>query len=332
MDYSEKYLKYKTKYLQLKDLIAGSRKGFYAKKTEEVTKKKKETELMTYIKEGDVNISVLSREYIRYQDQKNIFDNDNNLPLYVYIENTETKDIDISIIDFLLPDDTTALSKKNSDGDTIMHLVVKKNDCNLLEKLWTYGGRNVRDVTDKNGYNLLKLAERLAGKNTGYDKVVRLLKGVYANDEDTDALYKGKEERRKRIEASGGIGYTTGRQEDSDSYLSEGSEGAKVEAVDKKISKISSGELLAQYNDDYAKLKEFFVFGKDELEEKLEKGIQFESVYVEPDEIANVPKSPNIFSIKKIPMTSGLLKEISNNYNGIISLVAVQSREYFDTL
>ena len=354
MDYKQKYLKYKNKYLQLKELIAGAkkdskpsdseRKAERARRDAEVKKNKlakaakrgevveevsspkktKETELMTYIKANRVDITTLTRDYNRYEYQKNSFDENNNLPLYIYINNTNN--IDYSVIGFLLPDDEKLLSKKNLDGDTIMHLVVKKNNIDLLEELWTSGGRNAKLVTNKDGLTLLKLAERLEKSNDKFKKVVDFLKFVYIedNDEGIDSLLHRRKERETRLETSG---FGAIREKSATESIIPKTD---LVIVDKKISDKSSGELLAKFNEDYSKFPTYFVFGKKQLEERLDSGIQFESVYVEPSKINNVPNSPNILSIKKIPMTSGLLTTIANDFDGIIAIVAVQSRPMFD--
>ena len=355
MDYIQKYLKYKNKYLELKELIAGAKKeskpseeerkaerarreaeaqkiklaklakrGVVVEEASSPAKKTKETELMIYIKAGKVDISTLSREFGRYEDQKNIFDEDYNLPLYVYINNTNN--IDDSVISFLLPDDEKLLSKKNSDGDTILHLVVKKNNIDLLEELWTSGGRSGKLVTNKDGLTLLKLAERLEKVDIKYKKIVSFLKYVYNedNDESIDSLLEGRKTKEALLESSG---FYVPREK---SIKESTTPKAELVSVDKRISDKSSGELLAQFNEDYSKLPTYFVFGKKQLEEKLDSGIQFESVYVESSKISNVSNSSNILSIKKIPMTSGLLTSISSDFDGIIALVAVQSRQMFD--
>ena len=124
MDFYEKYLKYKNKYAQLKELIGGKGKGEIGKKEtaegrdvakaeraaamEKIQKDKlaklkkmkseisddeqileevafKETKLMEYIKKGNVDILTLSRDYGEYEEDRNTMDGDHNYPLYVYI-------------------------------------------------------------------------------------------------------------------------------------------------------------------------------------------------------------------------------------------------------
>jgi len=355
MDYTQKYLKYKSKYLELKELIAGAKKPSEAERKAErarreaevqkvklaklakrgvlveeegpASKKTRETELMAYIKAGRIDIDTLSREYNRYEHQKNSFDEDNNLPLFIYINNTA--DIDMSVVSFLLPDDESLLSRKNNEGDTIMHLVVKKNNLDLLEELWSAGGRSAKLVNNNAGLNLLKLAERLETSREEYKRIANFLRFVYVsdNDEGIDSLLAGRQMREALLEASGFRGASKGI-----SSSSSDSPKVKIVSIDERISNKSSDELLAKFNEEYTKFPTYFVFGKKQLNEKLDSGIQFESVYVEPSKIGNVPDSTNIISIKKIEMKKGLLSTILSDFDGMISLVAIQSRVVFDLL
>ena len=244
MDFYEKYLKYKNKYAELKELISqkGQGKGQIVKKEttegrelakaeraaamEKIQKDKlaklkkmksevsdneqileevviKDTKLMEYIKKGNIDIITLSRDYGEYEEDRNTIDSDYNYPLYVYIN--LSKSIDMDIISFLLPNEEL-FKNKNIEGDTIMHLVVKKNDVKLLEYLWSKGGRNAKLVINKAGLNLLKLAERLLSNDKiKYENITNFLKFVYndANDETVDSMLSDREHRRKMIESSG---------------------------------------------------------------------------------------------------------------------------------
>ena len=328
MDYTKKYLKYKSKYLELKELIAGARKRSGQSKAEPARAARAEpskaaratprdTELMTYIKAGNINIGTLSRVYGKNEDQKDILDENNNIPLYVYINNTDI--INMDVVNFLLPDDRSLLAKKKNDGDTIMHSVVKKNNLELLNKLWSSGGKNAKLVNNNAGLNLLKLAERLKTSDIKYEAVVKYLTQVYDEDYDKKirALESGAKAREALIKASG-VGVSEKKP-----VRSLAPPPVKIVSIDKRISTKSSDELLAKFNDEFARFKEHFIFGKKDLIKLLDEGIQFEAVYVEPSKIDQVPDSPNIFSINKIEMKEGILKDVLKDSEGIISLIAV---------
>jgi len=215
MDYTNKYLKYKSKYLELKELIAGG-------------KNKKETELMAYIKANIDDLDTLSKE-------KNNFDKDNNLPLFIYINNTDT--IDMRVISFLLPDDESLLAKKNNNGDTIMHLVVKKNNLDLLEDLWSSGGRGAKLVTNKAGLNLLNLAKTLEKSDKKYKKITNFLRYVYNKDNDkaVDSLLSDRQIKKALLKASSFVKTKSSVKSNSPTSFVKTEPKIKIINVDEKI-------------------------------------------------------------------------------------------------
>jgi len=366
MDFYEKYLKYKNKYAQLKELV-GNGKGQMGKKEtiegkevakaeraaamEKVQKDKlaklkkmktevseheqileevvsKETKLMEYIKKGNVDILTLSRDYGEYEEDRNTMDSEHNYPLYVYIN--LSKSIDMDIISFLLPDEEL-FKNKNKEGDTIMHLVVNKNDVNLLEYLWSKGGRNAKLVVNKAGLNLVKLAERLLSADKDkYVNITNFLRFVYndSNDETVDSMLSDREHRRKMIELSG-------FKVSSPKATSPKAESPIQSSTPKnKVSSQSIIESMINFDEDFSKNTTYFVFGKKDIEKYISLGIVFETLYI--DTSTNAPKSTSIIEIKKIDMNNGiankeLLLTILTKFDGIIGLVAKQSREFYDT-
>ena len=369
MDFYKKYLKYKNKYEQLKEFLfqKGNGKGQKGTKEtsegrevakaervaamEKVQKDKlaklkkmktevsedeqvlaeavfKETKLMEYIKKGNVDILTLSRDYGEYEEDRNTMDGEHNYPLYVYIN--LSKSIDMDIISFLLPDEVL-FKNKNIEGDTIMHLVVKKNDVKLLEYLWSKGGRNAKLVVNKAGLNLLKLAQRLlSGDKDKYQNITNFLKFVYndENDESVDSMLLDREHRRKMIESSG---FKTS----SPKATSPKEETVVESPISKnKVSSQSLIESMINFDEDFSKNTTYFVFGKKDIEKYISLGIVFETLYI--DTSINEPKSTSIVKIKKIDMNNAidnkeLLLSILTKFDGVIGLVAKQSREFYDT-
>ena len=84
----------------------------------------------------------------------------------------------------------------------------------------------------------------------------------------------------------------------------------------------------------FLRIQHILFLVKKDIEKYISLGIVFETLYI--DTSINEPKSTSIVKIKKIDMNNAidnkeLLLSILTKFDGVIGLVAKQSREFYDT-
>ena len=101
-----------------------------------------------------------------------------------------------------------------------------------------------------------------------------------------------------------------------------------------KLSSQSLIESMINFDEDFSKNTTYFVFGKKDIEKYISFGVVFETLYIHTS--LNIPQSTSVVKFKKIDMNNAidnkeLLLSILTKFDGVIGLVAKQSREFYDT-
>jgi hypothetical protein len=234
-----KYLKYKNKYLELKNLVAGQsglggreKKCGKSKSTKALARVVESrpyiagSSLMQYIIDEVIVIEGLNKLIKGNEEIINIKDSNDDLPIQVYMRNNigPACDIDESIINSLLPYQTL-YNSENKDGDTMFHTSVKTKNVNLVifllmnlvghlaEKHLTF--ENITTIvnhTNKVGLNLLSFVQdKIEKGDVIYSDVYTYLQIFYSNliSEDGEDLIlhlydcytDAKEKKSSRSEA-----------------------------------------------------------------------------------------------------------------------------------
>jgi hypothetical protein len=234
-----KYLKYKNKYLELKNLVAGhggpggrEKKCGKSKSIKALAKLVESgpyiagSPLMQYIIDEVIVIKGLNELIIGNEGIINIKDSNGDLPIQVYMRNNigSACDIDYDIINILLPS-LENYNSVNKDGDTIFHTSVKTKNVDLVEFLLmnlvshlaeghlTF--ENIRIIFDSNnkaGFNLLRFVQdKIEKGDDAYSHIYTYLQIfndelIREDGEDSilhlyDCYTDAKEKRASRSEA-----------------------------------------------------------------------------------------------------------------------------------
>ena len=336
MDYKKEYLKYKTKYLHLKNSIQIGHKligGGSMTKSHKLDSKnpgkdkaKKEhtdSDLIVQIKTEKAEFSVESLTRLlfeRYQEQLETTDENGNLPIQLYLSFGGYSE---STIDYLLPA-STAYLHKNTNGDGILNSAAKlANNEDIVEYLW-FSGLNVsKNLRNKSGLHVLDLSKKLAEKEPElYEKQVNMLTQLY--DESLEAMlhtmYLDRREKARLLEAEPKVRYEKAVVTPEIS----------ITTKESKISKKSEVDLLSDFNRDSSMYKELLVYSLKTLNEVIDFGLTLQTVYVDKSSLSKLPDSDQILEIKVINFNTSKLSQVLATMDGIIGVVVDYDKEAYD--
>ena len=186
--YKQKYLKYKQKYLNLK-LQFGLGKGT------KQCKKTVKSDILEPQELIDFNIAITSItnpiDFLSSYSEEDICglvdmkDKNGNLPIHNYLESTS--DLNLDILERLLPDN---MFTKDANGNTIFHILVKKNDADMLESFYynfcQTDIEQVKTIQNASGKNIQSLYRDIGKGKVGYENMGIVINSIYTGDFETD--------------------------------------------------------------------------------------------------------------------------------------------------
>ena len=112
-------------------------------------------------------------------------------------------------------------------------------------------------------------------------------------------------------------------------------EALQIEKIESKkeinISKRSLKELFAEFDQDYSRKKELFIYGLNELKEVIEFGLSLDSLYVDKSSLSKIPIEPDqISEVKIIDFNNDKLINYLSTMDGIIGVIKETDKEAFD--
>ncbi len=330
MDYKKEYLKYKTKYLYLKNSIQNGNNMIGAGKGK-AKKEHVDSDLIVQIKtdKADFNVESLTRLlFERYQEQLETTDENGNLPIQLYLGFGGYSE---STIDYLLPA-STAYLHKNTDGDGILNSAAKlPNNEDIVEYLW-FSGLNVsKNVRNKSGLHVLDLSKKLAEKDPElFEKQVKMLTQLYDDSLETmlHTMYLDRREKAKLLEAEPKVRYERGAY--AIEVVAPKKSDSNLNSKESKISKKSETDLISDFNRDSSMYKELLVYSLKTLNEVIEFGLTLQTVYVDKSSLGKLPDSDQILEIKVINFNTPKLSQVLATMDGVIGVVVDYDKEAYE--
>jgi len=329
MDYLEKYLKYKEKYLTLKNIYGSGTKGKTNKAKPEpvtVTVSSEDNELMTFIKKYKANIPIRELEALfrdeKIRNQIEVSNKEGNLPIHVYLENDG---IDMRVINFLLPE--VKIEHQNNNGDTILHIIVRKpNNEDFLETIWMLLTEEqlsqIKEKKNKAGHTVQKMCNELAkSKKTDeeYTGMNNFLEEVY-DTEQSEHLRELYYNRKIRENLFGATKSDKKPKEKLVPTFDAGDESV-LKSLSFKISKRDEKVLVADFEQDKGKLEDQLVYGIVDIQNEIDEGTTFKHVYLDKDyPLAEFIDSDSILEVRRIPFTNEFLKKMKSTGMFIIGV------------
>ena len=296
MNYEKEYLYYKTKYKTLKHLIGGT-----SREISDLINKLNDDENDFKLDDLDTD------EYNKLESQTDIPDGKGNLPIQIYIELGGT---DQDVMRFLLPSEEL-YTHQNNNGDTILITAGKiLNNEDVIVYLWFTGLKISKDIKNIDGLNLLELTQKLVTSENIYLNQLDIVTQLY--DENLEYDVKDLFEERNMLSISNNVGESIKKNK-------------KVPVIEnlpqkKELNIINSS--ITEFEQDYSKKKDLFIYGLNELNEAIDFGLSLESLYVDKSTLSKVPIEPQqILEVKIIDFNNDKLRNYLTTMEGMIGII-----------
>jgi hypothetical protein len=246
-------------------------------------------------------------EYNKLESQTDIPDGKGNLPIQIYIELGGT---DQDVMRFLLPSEEL-YTHQNNNGDTILITAGKiLNNEDVIVYLWFTGLKISKDIKNIDGLNLLELTQKLVTSENIYLNQLDIVTQLY--DENSEYNVKDLFEERNMLSISNNVGESIKKNK-------------KVPVIEnlpqkRELNIINSS--ITEFEQDYSKKKDLFIYGLNELNEAIDFGLSLESLYVDKSTLSKVPIEPQqILEVKIIDFNNDKLRNYLTTMEGMIGII-----------
>jgi hypothetical protein len=300
MNYEKGYFYYKTKYRILKNLIGGTPNETEIE-TSELINKLNDNENEFKLEDLDKD------EYNKLESEVDIPDRKGNLPIQIYIETGGT---DQDILEFLLPSEEL-YTHQNNNGDTILITAGKiLNNEEVIVYLWFKGLKIAKDIKNIDGLNLLELIQKIVTSENSYLNQLEIVSQLYNENLEYDVKHLFEE--RNVLSISNNL----------DEPIKKNKKVPIIENVPLKRELKIINSSITEFEQDYSKNKDLFIYGLNELNEAIDFGLSLESLYVDRTTLSKVPIEPQqILQVKIIDFNNDKLRNYLISMEGIIGVI-----------